>query len=792
MRRLWRRVSAVALGTAMATALVGTTTSNAREGADVTGGRVVIRYTEYGVPHILARTLEDAGYGFGHAVTRDNLCLLADAYTTVAAQRSFHHGPDGTTDTTLSSARANLASDLHFQAVIDSGVVERLIAAPAPLGPRPEVRALVRGYVEGFNRYLRDTPRIGDPTCAGAGWVRPITELDVYRLLYALTTVSGIGALAEGIVEARPVAAAAPVDAGRLVERVADLVRPDGMGSNAIALGAGGVARGTSLLLGNPHFPWRGANRFWQVQLTVPGVLNVSGAALLGTPFVQKGYNDRVAWSHTLATARTFGLYELETVPGDPTAYVVDGVPERMTAHVVRVRARQADGSLAEVSRTLYNTRYGPVLTSAAGVPLPWTSSSAYAVRDANATNLRGLNTWYGLATASSAQGVVDALSSTQGAPWVNTLAVDRDGAAVYANVQVVPHVTDELAARCGTPLGGVLFPAGGISVLDGSASACAWGSDPGAVEPGLFAPGRMAVLRRDDYVLNSNDSPWLVNASAPITGLPRIIGDTGAPRSPRTREAFASVLEGLAAGGFTRESLQDLLFADRSRTAVLAADATAAMCASFPDGLAPMSAGTVPVGSACAALRGWDHRYSVDSRGSLLFERFALRLAGVEGGPWVVPFDPAAPLTTPHTLAVSRPEVQRAFGDAVAELVAAGVPLDGRLGDEQQVVLAEQRIPLPGAPDALGVLNLVNPAWDPASGVSGIRTGSSYLQVVAFDRQGCPDAATLVAYSQSADPTSPHHADQTWLFSAGRWARGRHCEQDILSSPALRVVVLR
>ncbi|MGW4115973.1 hypothetical protein ACWEFJ_34315 [Actinosynnema sp. NPDC004786] len=51
---------------------------------------------------------------------------------------------------------------------------------------------------------------------------------------------------------------------------------------------------------------------------------------------------------------------------------------------------------------------------------------------------------------------------------------------------------------------------------------------------------------------------------------------------------------------------------------------------------------------------------------------------------------------------------------------------------------------------------------------------------------------ATPAAYSRSADPTSPHHADQTRLFSAGRWAEGRHCERDILSSPALRVVVLR
>lgn len=69
---------------------------------------------------------------------------------------------------------------------------------------------------------------------------------------------------------------------------------------------------------------------------------------------------------------------------------------------------------------------------------------------------------------------------------------------------------------------------------------------------------------------------------------------------------------------------------------------------------------------------------------------------------------------------------------------------------------------------------------------------GSSYVQAVSFDGGKCPDARTLLTYSQSTNSKSPHFADQTKLFSLGKWVRGRFCEHEILSSPQLRIVYLR
>jgi acyl-homoserine-lactone acylase len=86
----------------------------------------------------------------------------------------------------------------------------------------------------------------------------------------------------------------------------------------------------------------------------------------------------------------------------------------------------------------------------------------------------------------------------------------------------------------------------------------------------------------------------------------------------------------------------------------------------------------------------------------------------------------------------------------------------------------------------------MIIPVWDPAAGNVEVVHGSSHIQVVSFTGGRCPDAATMLTYSQSSNPRSPHFADQTKLFSAGKWVRARFCEKDILSSPSLRVVRLR
>lgn len=804
------------------TAAVAVMSTLAATGATVTGAsaaepgpdKPTIRYTEYGIPHIIASDWEGLGTGYGYAAAKDNICTLADTYLMVNAQRSRHLGPEGKASPgQLQNTTTNLNSDLYFQRIKDDRVVERLLDQPAPDGPEPEVEEAVRGYVQGYNKYLAETGagNISDPACRGAAWVRPITELDVYRHAHAEIIMGSADALLDGQVNAAPAVAPAVAQpkpaprrtAGKIREAMA-ASREDSMGSNALAVGSQGVSGGTSMLLANPHFPWQGKNRMWQSQLTIPGKVNVSGASLLGLPAVNIGHNDDVAWSHTVATVAPFGLFDVQVDPLNPTKYLVDGVWEQMTSQQVGVDVRNADGSIGTVTRKLWSTRYGPITTSMQGVALPWVVS-AHAVRDVNMHNLRALNTWFGLDHAKDVHEVVGILETTQGVPFFNTIASDRKGDALYADIQATPNVTDEHARSCLTETGKLLFnqtlPLSNvppISILDGKRSACDWPDDPDAAAPGLLDPHEQPRLIRSDFVGNANDSPWLANPEQPLA-FPRVMGDASAPRSLRTQELILTArnringTDGLPGKGFTPETMGQLLFADNSRAADLALDATVTMCRNVAFGLILVDGTLVDVREACPVLAAWkSHDYTSDSRGSWLFANYwslLLNGQGVEKLPWRVPFDPKDPVHTPNSLDTGSSAVRDAFGRAVLALRRAGTALDAPLSDVQKVTRAGERIPIHGSIGQLGVLNVISRGQ--VDGEMDIVFGSSFIQQVRFTAEGPPQALSVLAYSQSANPNSPHFTDQTKLFSAGRWVTNRFTEEQIAASPELQIKVL-
>ena len=757
--------------------------------------RVVIRRTAHGVPHIEASGPYGLGLGYGYAFARDNICAIADDYATVNAERSRWFGPDGISDRPA-AASTNLASDLFWKQIIDSGTVERLIARRPPLGQSAMARQLVRGYAAGYNRYLErvgGADGITDPTCRGKGWVKPITAATVNRRLLQVSIVNSSEIAIQAIAGARP-----PGRAVRTLRGVGPAARRGlhpGTGSNAIAVGRAGTRdHRHGLLLGNPHLPWHGTERFYQAQLTIPGRLDVAGASLFGVPAIQIGHTRSMAWSHTTAPGFGYTVYRLALAKGSPTTYMVDGRRVAMTSRRVTVTVRRRDGRLAQVARRLWSTRWGPVLgADPSFANLAWTRKSAFVLADAAVTNVRALDTWLALGRAQSAPAALRALERHQGIPWNDTLVADRGGRALFADIRVAPNVSNRMAARCSAVTRTLPpFRFTGLAVLDGSRSACRWGTDRDAVEPGRIAAGRQPHLFRRDYVTNSNDSYWLVNPHHPLEGFPRIMGDERTPRTLRTRagllmtQARVDGSDGLGPAGFTRTDMQRLVFSNRPHAGELARDALVAACRALPGGVAPTSEGpAVPVGDACEVLARWDLRDDLDSRGAVLFRRFWNDLAerNEPDSWWARPFDPRDPVRTPGVFDATRPGVMTALGDAIGDLQAAGVALDAPVADVQYTLAGGRRIPVSGGPgDPNGEFNMIESVFDRAHGFGPVRHGSSYVQVVTWHDGPCPDSHTILTYSQSANPRSPYSSDQQPMFGRKAWVREHFCRADVLA----------
>src|SRR4051794_34955520 len=166
-----------------------------------------IRRTAHGIPHILAKDFGSLGYGYGYAFAEDNLCTIAESYVTVAGERSRYFGPDASWNFRGNGSTVkNLNSDFFYKRVNESGIVERLAGQPAPLGPKPEIKAGVKGYVAGYNSYLEKTgvKNLPDPRCRGQAWVRKIDATDVYRRFYQLASLASQGVAIDGIGGAQP------------------------------------------------------------------------------------------------------------------------------------------------------------------------------------------------------------------------------------------------------------------------------------------------------------------------------------------------------------------------------------------------------------------------------------------------------------------------------------------------------------------------------------------------------------------------------------------------------------
>lgn len=728
--------------------------------AGSTGLEAEIRWTSEGIPHIQARDEQGLGYGVGYAYARDNACLLEDEVLTARGERARYLGAQGQSSAQLD----NVSSDLFYRWLNTDAAVQAFWARqPAP------VQALIDGYVAGFNQYLASQQNY---RCHGQAWVKPLVREDLVRLARRLLVEGGVGRFAEAMLNAAPPAT------GTAQAAISDPMHgfASERGSNAIAVGGERTENGKGRLLANPHFPWAGAMRFWQLHLTIPGKLDVMGAALPGLPLVNIGFNQHLAWTHTVDSSAHFTLHRLQLDPADPGRYRVDGKPHALRKVTVSIEVLGADGVLKPLEHAVYESDFGPLVNWPG--KLDWTADHAYALKDANLGNTRVFEQWYAMGQAQSVEQLRRSIEQIQGIPWVNTLAADDQGQALYFNGAVIPNVPLPQLAQCADPA----LAAAGLPGLDGSRSECDWQADAGAAQAGIVAGAHLPTLLTRDVLQNSNDSAWFTNPATPLTGFSPLISRDGKPLGPRARFALSELAK-LTGQPLRTDALRELVTANRVYLAERTLDDLAAYCASrkLP----------AKVAGACQVLGRWDRTANLSSnaRGYLYFQQLAGALSDIPGA-WRTPFDPQDPINTPSGIAWQVPEVAKALTAALLTIADDAdlrkVPAQAQWGQVQQ----SHGVAIPGGDGHLGVYNAIK-SEPAADGHLEVESGSSYIQLVSFNERG-PQAQGVLSFSQASEPSSPHFADQTRRFSAQQWAPLPFTREQIGADPGLRILRLR
>jgi acyl-homoserine-lactone acylase len=756
-----------------------------------------IRRTSDGVPHIVADDLRGVFFGQGYASAQDHGCSLADQMLKVQSRRAAELGP-GQDD-------ANINSDFAWLSIgIDKLARADYVAVP------DDITEQFEAFAAGWNAHLEAVGTEGmTGWCKGADWVTPITGEDLYAYARSIALNASSSRLASYIATAQP-----PESEDLGIPTVGVNSATTTIASNGWAVGSDLVEGGQgAVLVANPHFPWEGELRFWEVHLTVPGELDIYGANLTGVPGIGIGFTEEFAWSHTVSAGARFTAYTLQLDPETPTWYYVDGQSVEMEQSDFSIDVLQPDGSTNKVLRRMYFSEYGPILDFPG---VGWTESLVITYRDANIDNDEFILQYADMARAKSFDEFVEAHRTHQGVPLFNTIAVSKDGRAWYADTSATPNLSAEAEAAYRAELGAggltTLARQSGAVLLDGSNSLFRWEEQAGSRDPGLVPWEELPQSERRDFVFNANDSFWVNNGAETLNGAYSILhGEQGTARSLRTRENVRILTDtsptGFAGadGKFSSEELRNAALGNTSYPAWMLRESLVERCTSA--GIVPLSPvygeGNVEIlpqeeidlSTACEVLSAWDGTFNLDAPGAPLFRewigQFPQSAFADDGILFAEGFDPADPANTPRGLAESDDPTNAVIinlARAVQILRAAGFSESSTLRDTQFAARSEPRIPVHGGLGSDGVTNIVS--WGglgsstedvPARGERvapgstltedgyPINYGTSFIMVVDFT-EGSPRAWAFLTYSNTGDRTSDLFNAQMQAFSDKEW----------------------
>jgi acyl-homoserine-lactone acylase len=381
--------------------------------AKTLAAQVIIRRTQYGVPHIQGETFEAAAFGFGYCQGEDHWPDILRGVLGARGELALHFGPGDN--------NKNVEADFfnrHYR------VYSRAVATYHKLDP--DYRSMVEGFAAGLN-YYADRHRATMPT-----WAPTVTGHDVaaYGLAGIMRFAFDRSNLVRDFLKAEGVTTA-------LGDNPPDETQ---VGSNMWAFAPSRSQSGRAMLMGNPHQPWAPVSTYYEAHMIVPGKLNFYGSTFIGRPILTSGWNENLGWSHTVNGPDLEEIYELDLDPDRPDHYLFDGGSVPLARDDVSVKVK-GDGAPTSVERTFWHTPLGPVVHRNAG--------KAFVLRSACYENYRAYEQWLRMTQTKNFSEFRGALEMNQ-VPMFNICYADRAGNIFYiwnGTVPNLPHAANKAKA---------------------------------------------------------------------------------------------------------------------------------------------------------------------------------------------------------------------------------------------------------------------------------------------------------------------------------------------------------
>ncbi|MDB5695082.1 MAG: acylase [Sphingomonas bacterium] len=665
--------------------------------------RVTIERDDWGIPHIRGRSDADAVFGAIYAQAEDDFPRIEANYLTALGRTAEAEG------------EAAIWADLRQRLWMDP------VALQAEYRRSPAwLRALMEAWADGLNFYLATHP---------AEKPRVLTRFEPWMALSF--TEGSIGGDIEKVDLAQ--LAAFYGTAAPQLARVPD-ADAEPRGSNGIAIAPKLTKNGRALLLINPHtsFFFRA-----ELQMTSDAGLNAYGASTWGQFFIYQGWNERVGWMHTTSGADSVDFFSLDVTRRGPdmVAYRYGREQRALTASSVRLRFREADGSMGERSFRTWRSQHGPVVRKDGA---KWVSA---ALMHKPVPALE--QSW--LRTRAKTYAEYVQVAARQANSSNNTVYADADGRTALLLPQFVPARDDRVDYR---------------GTVDGSDPATAWrGPTPMAKLPRVIDP-------TGGWLYNANDAPWrAAGANSPRReAFPRYMDQAGA--NPRGDHSLALLSPARA---LDRQGLRTIAYDPW----LPAFDRLVPQLAVEWRGDAPSSRRDM-LAEPVQALERWDRRASADSIATTLAMFWADEMwpdaVRHQRPPDLTPWDwltggmPAGAKLAALERAVAR--LRRDFGrwdvpwGEVNRFQRNDAAIVQRFDD------AKPSTPVPFGSARWGSLASFGARAYPGTKRWYGTSGNSFVAIVEFGPR--VRAWAVTAGGQSGRPGSPHFSDQATRYAAG------------------------